>query len=75
MDTSRLIISPDAHLITPYHVTLDKVTERFLGKAKIGTTGRGSGPPTATRSPGWGSGCRTCSTNTSCGRRWPARSN
>jgi adenylosuccinate synthase len=44
VDTSRLIISPDAHLITPYHVTLDKVTERFLGKARIGTTGRGIGP-------------------------------
>ncbi len=44
VDTSRLVISADAHLITPYHVTLDKVTERFLGKAKIGTTGRGIGP-------------------------------
>lgn len=44
VDTSRLIISANAHLITPYHVTLDKVTERFLGKAKIGTTGRGIGP-------------------------------
>lgn len=44
VDTSRLLLSPDAHLITPYHVTLDKVTERFLGKAKIGTTGRGIGP-------------------------------
>ncbi|MCB0919941.1 MAG: adenylosuccinate synthase, partial [Actinobacteria bacterium] len=44
VDTSRLRISGDAHLITPYHVTLDKVTERFLGKAKIGTTGRGIGP-------------------------------
>lgn len=44
VDTSRLVISPDAHIITPYHVTLDKVTERFLGKAKIGTTGRGIGP-------------------------------
>jgi adenylosuccinate synthase len=31
-------------LITPYHVTLDKVTERFLGNSKIGTTGRGIGP-------------------------------
>jgi adenylosuccinate synthase len=31
-------------LITSYHVTLDKVTERFLGNAKIGTTGRGIGP-------------------------------
>jgi len=44
VDTSKLIISANAHLITPYHVTLDKVTERFLGKAKIGTTGRGIGP-------------------------------
>ena len=44
VDTSKLIVSANAHLITPYHVTLDKVTERFLGKAKIGTTGRGIGP-------------------------------
>ncbi|MFM8239361.1 MAG: adenylosuccinate synthase [Actinomycetota bacterium] len=44
VDTSRLLISANAHIITPYHVTLDKVTERFLGKAKIGTTGRGIGP-------------------------------
>ncbi len=44
IDTSKLLISGNAHLITPYHVTLDKVTERFLGKAKIGTTGRGIGP-------------------------------
>ena len=44
VDTSNLVISANAHLITPYHVTLDKVTERFLGKAKIGTTGRGIGP-------------------------------
>jgi adenylosuccinate synthase len=44
VDTSRLVVSPDAHLITPYHITLDKVTERFLGKARIGTTGRGIGP-------------------------------
>jgi adenylosuccinate synthase len=44
INTSKLIISANAHLITPYHVTLDKVTERFLGKSKIGTTGRGIGP-------------------------------
>ncbi|MFM8774296.1 MAG: adenylosuccinate synthase [Actinomycetota bacterium] len=44
VDTSRLLISANAHIITPYHVTLDKVTERFLGKAKLGTTGRGIGP-------------------------------
>jgi adenylosuccinate synthase len=44
VDTSRLVISPEAHIITPYHVVLDKVIERFLGKAKIGTTGRGIGP-------------------------------
>jgi adenylosuccinate synthase len=44
VDTSKLLISANAHLITSYHVTLDKVTERFLGKAQIGTTGRGIGP-------------------------------
>jgi adenylosuccinate synthase len=44
IDTSKLVISANAHLITPYHVTLDKVSERFLGKSKIGTTGRGIGP-------------------------------
>ena len=44
VDTSGLLISADAHLIMPYHVAMDKVTERFLGKAKIGTTGRGIGP-------------------------------
>ncbi|MFI0718346.1 adenylosuccinate synthase [Streptomyces sp. NPDC021224] len=44
VDTSKLLISGNAHLITPYHQTIDKVTERFLGKRKIGTTGRGIGP-------------------------------
>ncbi|MCX6402435.1 MAG: adenylosuccinate synthase [Actinobacteria bacterium] len=44
INTSKLVISANAHVITPYHVTLDKVTERFLGKSKIGTTGRGIGP-------------------------------
>jgi adenylosuccinate synthase len=44
INTSKLLISANAHLITSYHVTLDKVTERFLGKAQIGTTGRGIGP-------------------------------
>ncbi len=44
VDTSKLLISGNAHLITPYHATLDKVTERFLGQRKIGTTGRGIGP-------------------------------
>ena len=38
------LISANAHLITPYHQTLDKVTERFAGKKRIGTTGRGIGP-------------------------------
>ena len=44
IDTSRLRISANAHIITQYHRTLDKVTERFLGKRMIGTTGRGIGP-------------------------------
>jgi adenylosuccinate synthase len=44
IDTSKLLVSGNAHLITPYHQTIDKVTERFLGKRRIGTTGRGIGP-------------------------------
>jgi adenylosuccinate synthase len=44
VDCSRLMISADAHVIAPYHVTVDKVGERFLGKRAIGTTGRGIGP-------------------------------
>ena len=44
IDCSKLVISSNAHLITPYHRTIDKVTERFLGNSKIGTTGRGIGP-------------------------------
>ncbi|HEY4006311.1 MAG TPA: adenylosuccinate synthase [Pseudonocardia sp.] len=44
VDTSGLLLSADAHLIMPYHVAIDKVSERYLGKAKIGTTGRGIGP-------------------------------
>jgi adenylosuccinate synthase len=44
IDVSKLKISANAHIITPYHVTIDKVSERFLGKRAIGTTGRGIGP-------------------------------
>ena len=44
VDVSKLLISANAHVITHYHRTLDKVTERFLGKRQIGTTGRGIGP-------------------------------
>ncbi|MEU5859845.1 MULTISPECIES: adenylosuccinate synthase [unclassified Nonomuraea] len=44
ISAERLLISSNAHLIMPHHKALDKVTERYLGKAKIGTTGRGIGP-------------------------------
>jgi adenylosuccinate synthase len=44
VDTSHLLVSANAHIIASYHQTIDKVTERFLGKARIGTTGRGVGP-------------------------------
>ena len=44
VDASHMIISANAHIIATYHQVIDKVTERFLGKAKIGTTGRGVGP-------------------------------
>ena len=44
VDTSRLLVSANAHIIAPYNRVLDKVNERFLGSRKIGTTGRGIGP-------------------------------
>jgi adenylosuccinate synthase len=44
VDTSGLAVSGSAHVITSYNRTLDKVTERFLGSSRIGTTGRGIGP-------------------------------
>jgi adenylosuccinate synthase len=44
VDVSKLLVSANAHVITQYHRTMDKVTERFLGKRQIGTTGRGIGP-------------------------------
>jgi adenylosuccinate synthase len=44
LDTSRLRVSANAHVIADYNRSLDKVTERFLGSRRIGTTGRGIGP-------------------------------
>ncbi len=44
VDTSKLKLSANAHVIADYNRTIDKVTERFLGSRKIGTTGRGIGP-------------------------------
>jgi adenylosuccinate synthase len=40
----RLLVSADAHLIMPYHRVMDRVVERYLGSAQLGTTGRGIGP-------------------------------
>ncbi len=44
VDTSRLVVSGNAHLIMPYHQEMDRATERSLGKNKLGTTKRGIGP-------------------------------
>src|SRR5438270_784700 len=44
LDVSGLVISANAHLIMPYRLELEKVTERFLGKNALGTTKRGIGP-------------------------------
>ena len=44
VDTSRLVLSGNAHLILPYHQAIDVMIERYLGKNKLGTTKRGIGP-------------------------------
>jgi adenylosuccinate synthase len=44
LDDRLLKISEEAHLIMPYHKSIDQARERLRGKGKIGTTGRGIGP-------------------------------
>ena len=44
VSTANLRLSGNAHLIMPYHQELDRVSERYLGKNKLGTTKRGIGP-------------------------------
>lgn len=44
VDTSRVWLSDLAHLILPYHIALDRASERARGDVKIGTTGNGIGP-------------------------------
>jgi adenylosuccinate synthase len=44
IDCSRLKVSGNAHLIMPYHAQIDALTERRLGKNKLGTTKSGIGP-------------------------------
>lgn len=44
VSTEKLVISPNAHLIMPYHKLLDELIEEKLGKNKIGTTKKGIGP-------------------------------
>jgi adenylosuccinate synthase len=56
VETRRLRLSGNAHLIMPYHQELDRVTERFLGKNKLGTTKRGIGPAYADKA--WRVGLR-----------------
>ncbi len=44
VSAQRLKISDRAHLIMPYHRSIDHAREQFKGDKKIGTTGRGIGP-------------------------------
>ena len=40
----NLKIDPRAHVVMPWHITLDGLSERFRGNSDIGTTKRGIGP-------------------------------
>ncbi len=45
IDCAKLMVSPAAHLVLPYHALLDELAEEALGKGKeLGTTKRGIGP-------------------------------
>lgn len=54
LDISRLKISPNAHIIMPWHRLLDQLEESFRGSQKIGTTGRGIGPCYQDKYGRWG---------------------
>ncbi|MDA9645654.1 adenylosuccinate synthase [Candidatus Actinomarina] len=44
VSTKKLAISPNAHVVMPYHKLLDELIEENLGENKIGTTKKGIGP-------------------------------
>jgi adenylosuccinate synthase len=44
LSIDRVRLSGNAHVIMPWHLAIDRGTERRLGKLKIGTTRRGIGP-------------------------------
>jgi adenylosuccinate synthase len=44
LEAGQLVLSPHAHVIMPYHQSLDRLREAAAGDRKIGTTGRGIGP-------------------------------
>jgi adenylosuccinate synthase len=50
MSTATVRLSGNAHLVMPWHVALDRASERRLGKLQIGTTRRGIGPAYADKS-------------------------
>ncbi len=50
LDTGRVRVSGNAHVIMPWHVAIDGASERRLGRLQIGTTRRGIGPAYADKS-------------------------
>jgi adenylosuccinate synthase len=44
VDIGRIVVSDRAHVVFPYHATLDRLAEKQRGGSAIGTTGRGIGP-------------------------------
>ena len=71
IDTSKLLVSGNAHLIMPYHHELDQLAERYLGQEQAGHhQARHRARPTPTSRPGSACGCRTSSTPRSSARSW-----
>ena len=44
VDTSRVRVSDRAHVVMPWHLTIDELDEKMRGEHAIGTTGTGTGP-------------------------------
>lgn len=51
---STVLLDPAAHIITPWDVQLDKLREIASGSGALGTTGRGIGPCTESRTARYG---------------------
>ena len=70
IEPGNLVVSDRAHMVMSYHPVLDRLEEEARGDDRLGTTWRGIGPRTPTRSVASASASATSRRRSSCGRSW-----